>query len=75
MRRLVFLLAGGSLIAACFQGTPFLLQGDANSAQVGYTNDIGGATAMARQHCAQYERVPRLVEAEENVAYFDCVRR
>src|SRR5271156_2823211 len=52
------------------QNMPFLLQGDANSAQVGYSGEIEGATLVARQHCAQYERVPLFLEAEENVAFF-----
>jgi hypothetical protein len=41
---------------------------------VGYSGDIDGATLVARQHCAQYERAPRFLEAQENVAFFDCVR-
>ena len=64
----------GALGSACTGPKPFLLQGDANSAQVGYSGDIDGATLVARQHCAQYERVPHFLEAEENVAFFDCVR-
>jgi hypothetical protein len=75
VRSLFFLLAVGSLAAACLQEKPILLQGDANSAQVGFSRDIEAATAVARQHCAQYERVPRFAEAEENVAYFDCLKR
>jgi hypothetical protein len=51
-----------------------LLQGDANTAQVGYSGRIDDATLVAKQHCAQYERVPRFLEAGEDVAYFDCVR-
>jgi hypothetical protein len=52
----------------------FLLQGDANSAQVGYYGEIDSATPVARQHCARYERAPRFLEADQNVAFFDCVR-
>jgi hypothetical protein len=40
---------------------------------VGFSGDVEGATAVARQHCAQYERVPRFLDAEENIAFFDCV--
>jgi hypothetical protein len=64
----------GIVVAACTGPKPFLIQGDANSAQVGYANSIEDATLVAKQHCAQYERVPRFLEAGENVAYFDCVR-
>jgi hypothetical protein len=60
--------------AACAGPKPFLLQGDANSVQVGYSGSLEAATLVAKQHCAQYERVPRFLEAEENVALFDCVR-
>jgi hypothetical protein len=74
-RRLCVLLAIGGLITGCLQEKPILLQGNATSAQVGFSRDIEAATAVARRHCAQYERVPRFVEAEENVAFFDCVQR
>jgi hypothetical protein len=72
LRVVLFLL--GALGSACTGPKPFLLQGDAGSAQVGYYGEIDGATLVARQHCAQYERVPRFLEAQENVAFFDCVR-
>jgi hypothetical protein len=64
----------GALGSACTGPKPFLLQGNASSAQVGYSGDIEGATLVARQHCAQYERLPHFLEAQENVAFFDCVR-
>jgi len=51
-----------------------LLQGNPDSAQVGYSGAIDPTTDVARKHCAQYERVPRFVEAEQNIAFFDCVR-
>jgi len=58
----------------CSGPKPFLLEGDANSAQVGYYGDVEGATLVAKQHCARFERLPRFLEAQEDVAYFDCVR-
>lgn len=73
MRRLFLLFVVGSLGTACTGPQPFLLQGDAGSAEVGFSGDVDATTAVARQHCAQYERVPRFLEAEENVAFFDCV--
>jgi len=73
-RRILFPILIGGLAAACTGPKPFLLEGDANSAQVGYSGDAESTTAVARQHCARYERIPRLLEAQENVAFFDCVR-
>jgi hypothetical protein len=64
----------GGLGVACTGPKPFLLQGDASSAQVGYSGDVESATLVAKQHCARYERVPRFLEAQEDVAFFDCVR-
>jgi hypothetical protein len=72
--RIIIAVLATSLSSACAGPKPFLLQGDARAAQVGFTGDIDSATLVAKQHCAQYERVPRFLEAEENVAFFDCVR-
>ncbi|MBV9862599.1 MAG: hypothetical protein JO267_10675 [Alphaproteobacteria bacterium] len=72
--RLLALAATAGSLAACLAAKPFLIQGDASSAEVGYSGDVAGATAVARQHCAQYERVPRLLEAERDIAFFDCVK-
>jgi len=74
VRLLFFTFLFGALSASCTGPKPFLLQGDAGSAQVGFTGDIERATLVAKQHCAQYERVPRFLESEANVAFFDCVR-
>ena len=73
LRVLVLILAGGVGVG-CAGPKPFLLQGNGGSAQVGYAGDIEGATLVAKQHCARYERVPKFLEAQENIAFFDCVR-
>ncbi len=61
-------------VAGCEGPKPFLLQGDASSVEVGFSLDLAGATALAKKHCAQYERAARFLDAQENVAYFDCVK-
>lgn len=70
-----FVVLAGGILAACSGSTPILLRGDANSAQVGFSGNVDAATRVAKQHCAQYERVPRFLDAEEDIAFFDCVRR
>ncbi len=72
--RILLLILAVSIIPSCTWSKPFLLQGDANSAQIGYSGNIDDATLVAKRHCAQYERVPRFLEAEENIAFFDCVQ-
>ena len=59
--------------AAGCAGQPYLSSGDADSAAVGYSgNDPAVATPVAKDACARYERVPRFLNAQENVAYFAC---
>jgi hypothetical protein len=66
-------LAAGATIAGCTAPHPFIREGDANSVEVAYTGDVANALPLARQHCAQFERVPRLVDAGAGAALFDCV--
>jgi hypothetical protein len=71
-RRLFVILVGG--VGLSCAGKPFLLEGDANYAGVAYAGDVESASAVAKRHCAPFERVPRFREIQENIAYFDCVR-
>lgn len=71
-RWLLFVFVGGLGLACA--GKPFVLEGDANSVGVAYAGDMESATAVAKRHCAPFERVPRFREFQEDVAYFDCVR-
>ena len=38
-----------------------------------YSADLVAATAVAKRHCAAYERIAEFREAAENEARFDCV--
>ena len=71
-RWLSIALVGGLGLACAVK--PFVLEGDANYAGVAYAGDMESATAVARRHCAPFERVPRFREFQEDAAYFDCVR-
>ncbi len=70
--RLLYLVVIGGLGSACAE-KPFLLEGNAYGAAVGYGRDLTGATAIAKQHCAGFERVAEFREAADNIAHFDCV--
>jgi hypothetical protein len=72
-RRWLFIALVGGLGLAC-AAKPFVLEGDANYAAVAYAGDMESATAVARRHCAPFERVPRFREIQGDAAYFDCVR-
>jgi hypothetical protein len=68
-------LAAGAVLTGCTGGHPYISQGDANSVEVAYSGDVANALPLARQHCAQFERVPRLVDAGDGDALFKCVQR
>lgn len=72
-RRWLFIVSVGGLILSC-AGRPYLLDGDANYARVAYGGNMESATAVAKRHCAPFEREPRFREFQEDAAYFDCVR-
>jgi hypothetical protein len=65
--------AGSAALCGCNGPHPFVRKGDANSVEIIYSGDPANALPVARQHCAQYERVPRLVDAGFDLAIFDCV--
>jgi hypothetical protein len=74
MSRLAAALFCASLVGGCAEPTPFLLNGDAKSAEVGYGMDASATLPVAKLHCAEYERVPRLLQAQDNIAYYECIR-
>ena len=81
-RMLAWGLTFGAVVAAltaCNAPKPNIREGDADTVQVSYGGDVATAWPLARKHCAQYERVPRLADvgAGENgldLANFDCIR-
>jgi hypothetical protein len=73
LRRLSLLLTLG---AACgCTPKPYLSEGNANTAEVGYSDDLAAATEVAREHCARYEKMPRYLDSAENIAFFACEHR
>ena len=74
MSRLLALILCGGLSAGCGGPKPFLLSGDAKRAEVGYAADPATTLPLAKAHCAAYERVPRLLQAQENIAYYECYK-
>jgi hypothetical protein len=69
--------AAGAALLGCTAPHPTVHSGDANSVEVSYAGDVASTLPVARQHCAQFERVPRLVDAGAgtDIAIYDCVRR
>ena len=62
-------------LGGCSAPHPAIRSGGADSVEVSYGGDVASALPVARQHCARYERVPRLADAGLDVAIFDCVHR
>ena len=59
-------------LLGCLEQRAFLQDGNATSAQVMYSGDVASALPVAKQHCAGYGRVPRLVDTAPGIAYFAC---
>jgi hypothetical protein len=72
--RFLALILCGTLPVGCSGPKPFLLSGDAKRVEVGYASDPATTFPLAKAHCAQYERVPRLLQAQENIAYYECYK-
>ena len=73
MRRLPGLILCAVLLAGCAAPQPLLLSGDATSIDIAYGSDPAATLRVAKLHCAAFERVPRLLQAQNNVAYYACV--
>ena len=69
------LLVAAVMLAGGCEPHASIDKGDARGAAVMYSGDIEAATAVARRHCAGYERQPRLVGTAIGTAYFECVPR
>jgi hypothetical protein len=74
MSRLVALILCGGVLAGCVEPKPILLSGDAETIEIGYATDPDATLRVARLHCAAYQRVPRLLQAQNNIAYYTCIR-
>jgi hypothetical protein len=59
-------------LAGCLEQRSVLRSGDATTAEVMYSGDVAHAVPIAKQHCAGYGRVPRLVDTSPGSAYFVC---
>jgi hypothetical protein len=72
-------ITAAAVLAGCNASRPNIREGNADSVQVSYGGDVATAFPLARKHCAQFERVPRLAdvgigESGLDLANFDCVR-
>ena len=62
-------------LGGCNGPHPFVRDGDATGVEVFYSGNLSDALPVAKEHCAQYERVPRYVDASLGLAIFQCVPR
>jgi hypothetical protein len=74
MSRILALILCGSLSAGCSSAKPFVLSGDAERVEIGYATDPTATLPLAKAHCAAYERVPRLLQAQQDIAYYQCYK-
>jgi hypothetical protein len=69
-------LAAGLLAAAlggCLQAQNHVMTGDENQVRIQYYGDIDATAPMARQYCAQFERVPQRRESDVDSVTYACI--
>jgi hypothetical protein len=72
--RLSILMLGALLGACSLPHHDTAMQGNADWVIISYVGDVADTERLARQHCAQYERVPVLRQAKDESAVYACVR-
>jgi len=66
--------ATAAALAGCLSYENHVVAGNADGVIIQYFGDRAATVPLARQHCAQYERVPRFVsEDEDKKATYACV--
>jgi hypothetical protein len=66
----IIVLAG---LAGCRGPADVIVRGNADTVDILSHGDIAGASRLARQHCAQFERMPQERQTKDNVVTFQCV--
>ena len=69
---LLIVIAGTIVLAGCLQETALIQSGTADEVDISYASDPSAALPLARQYCAQFEKVPQLVNSGVNVAVYHC---
>ena len=62
-------------LAACAGNQPFIRSGSEKSVEIGYSGDVNSTKPLAERHCVGFNRVPRLVDASTDTAYYECLPR
>jgi hypothetical protein len=69
-----FLAMLACLLFGCVQAQDVAMRGNANLVQINYVGDVADTLPLARQHCAQYERIPVLHETKPDYVIYFCVK-
>lgn len=63
-----------SALGGCLPHHDAAMFGNAEGVSINYVGDVSETAALARRHCAQYERAPVLRSAKDNTAVYACIR-
>ena len=59
-------------IAGCLPHQNVIMFGNAEGVSINYLGDVSATMALARRHCAQFEREPVLRSAKDETAVYAC---
>jgi len=69
-------MASGALatgLGGCLEHANHVLSGDADGVIIMYSGDTHATILLARQHCAQYEKVPDPIAIYDNKITYACI--
>ncbi len=70
----VLLVLAASLGGCAVPHQDTVMQSGPDGVIISYYGDVNDTLRLARQHCAQFERVPVFRGTKENSAFYSCVR-
>ena len=63
----------GAVAAGCFPHEAVVMAGNAEMVAIRFSGDVRQTLPLARQHCAQYERVAQQRDINDDIVNYACV--
>jgi hypothetical protein len=60
-------------LAGCVEAKDHVMSGDGNQLTIQYYGDLDATMPLARQYCAQFERVPQRRDNDVDTVTYACV--
>lgn len=68
-------LLAGAIVAGCAPREDRVMAGNADTVAIRFSGDVRQTLPLARQYCAQYERVPQQRDINDDIVNYACIRQ